>query len=67
MHGNAMPVYWKVWKSDEAVFPSLPQTLEIDIADFHISTSPAATTMRRLKTYLKKFLALEVIELHEQT
>jgi hypothetical protein len=31
-----MPVGWKAWKNDEAVFPPFPPTLEIDQTDFHI-------------------------------
>jgi hypothetical protein len=37
---------WKGWKNDETVFPPFPPTLEIDKADFHITT--ATTTTRRM-------------------
>jgi hypothetical protein len=36
--GAEMPVHGKPGKNGETVFPTLPQTLEIDNADFHIPT-----------------------------
>jgi hypothetical protein len=38
-----MTVCRKGWKNDETVFPPFPQTLEIDVADFHITTATTTT------------------------
>ena len=38
-----MTVCWKAWKKRETVFSPFPQTLEIDVADFHITTATTTT------------------------
>jgi hypothetical protein len=45
---------WKAWKNGKTVFPPFPQTLEIDVADFHITTATTTTGISNISEQRQK-------------